>query len=164
MRDFKNIHFIQHQSSSVGQKGKAYHNIAAHYKWALDSVLANFSAAIITEDDLDIAEDFFSYFEATRKLLDADPTIWCISAWNDNGGNRLVDNNKPDLLYRTDFFPGLGWMIKANVWEELTQKWPAAYWDDFMRTPEARKNRVCIRPEVSRTRHNNRLAGKGSSK
>ncbi|CAD5229799.1 unnamed protein product [Bursaphelenchus okinawaensis] len=163
MTQYSNIHFLQHTPPFPNKRSKAYHNIASHYKWAIDSVLANHSAVIITEDDLDIADDFFSYFQSTRYLLDADPSIWCISAWNDNGGNRLVDNNKPDLLYRTDFFPGLGWMVKSNVWKELSEKWPEAYWDDFMRMPSVRKNRVCIRPEVSRTRHNNRLAGKGSS-
>lgn len=29
--------------------------------------------------------DFLSYFEATAELLDADPTLWCVSSWNDNG-------------------------------------------------------------------------------
>lgn len=36
-------------------------------------------------DDLDIAPDFFEYFSATRYLLDNDPLLWCVSAWNDNG-------------------------------------------------------------------------------
>ena len=30
-----------------------------------------------------------------------------------------------DLLYRSDFFPGLGWMLKKNLWEELKPKWPS---------------------------------------
>ena len=59
-------------------------------------------------DDLDLADDFFSYFEATQALLYEDPTIWCISAWNDNGALSLVDKQKGEQLYRTDFFPGLG--------------------------------------------------------
>lgn len=29
--------------------------------------------------------DFLEYFEATAPLLDADPSLWCISSWNDNG-------------------------------------------------------------------------------
>lgn len=27
-----------------------------------------------------------------------------------------------------------------------------SFWDDWIRHPEQRKNRVCIRPEISRTR------------
>nr|VZI36388.1 unnamed protein product [Spirometra erinaceieuropaei] len=55
------------------------------------------------------------------------------------------------LIPRTDFFPGLGWMLTKRLWEELRDKWPPAYWDEFLRTPEVRKNRSCIRPEISRT-------------
>lgn len=82
-------------------------------------------------DDLDIAPDFFNYFAATRPLLDRDPSIFCISAWNDNGGSTLVDRKRSDLLHRTDFFPGLGWMLKAEVGKGLLGDWPYAYWDDW---------------------------------
>lgn len=78
-------------------------------------------------DDLDISPDLFSYFLATLPLLHADPTLWCVSAWNDNGKVDLVDTSKPDLLHRTDFFPGLGWMLTRNMWEELSPKWPQRF-------------------------------------
>ena len=29
---------------------------------------------------------------------------------------------------------------------------PSAYWDEYMRAPRIRKGRVCIRPEISRTK------------
>lgn len=77
-------------------------------------------------DDLDVAPDFFEYFLGTYPLLLKDPTLWCISAWNDNGKIGLVDEHKPELLYRTDFFPGLGWMMTKAVWTELCNKWPKA--------------------------------------
>lgn len=32
-----------------------------------------------------MAPDFFSYFDNTAPLLWKDPTLFCISAWNDNG-------------------------------------------------------------------------------
>ena len=33
--------------------------------------------------------------------------------------------SKPELLYRTDFFGGLGWMMTRKLWvEELMAKWP----------------------------------------
>ncbi|KAI6230597.1 hypothetical protein M3Y99_01039000 [Aphelenchoides fujianensis] len=153
----KNIHYMHHTHQSpqtpFQRSAKAYFHISTHYKWALDRVFANHSTVL----------DFFSFFTHTRQLLEEDPTVWCVSAWNDNGGSAVTDQAKSELLYRTDFFPGLGWMLKADVWRELSAAWPEAYWDDWMRRPEIRKNRVCIRPEVSRTAHNNQLAGKGSS-
>ena len=29
-----------------------------------------------------------------------------------------------ELLHRTDFFPGLGWMMEKKMWQELSPKWP----------------------------------------
>jgi len=49
-----------------------------------------------------------------------------VSAWNDNGKVGLVDENAPDLVYRTDFFPGLGWMLRKSIWAELAPKWPSS--------------------------------------
>ncbi|VDM36456.1 unnamed protein product [Toxocara canis] len=153
------------ENSATAKAAKNYFFIAQHYKWALDKIFfeMSYDTAIITEDDLDVAEDFFSYFSATRRLLRADPTIWCISAWNDNGGSNITDRSRSDSLYRTDFFPGLGWMLTADLWKELSPKWPSTYWDDWLRRQDIRNNRACIRPEVSRTAHNNKVAGKGTS-
>ncbi|KAI3416850.1 hypothetical protein GPALN_003778 [Globodera pallida] len=80
------------------------------------------------------------------------------------GNPSIIDwTNGQDKLWRTDFFPGLGWMLVAETWRELAEKWPDVYWDDWLRRPDTRKNRVCIRPEQSRTLHNLQVAGKGSS-
>jgi len=77
-------------------------------------------------DDLDLAPDFFEYFVGTYPILNRDPTLWCVSAWNDNGKVGLVDENASDLVYRTDFFPGLGWMLTKSIWTELAPKWPSS--------------------------------------
>lgn len=78
-------------------------------------------------DDLDVSPDIFEYFLGTLPLLQADPTLWCVSAWNDNGKINLIDKTAHDILYRTDFFPGLGWMLTKSLWSELSVKWPARY-------------------------------------
>ncbi|KAL3119014.1 hypothetical protein niasHT_003797 [Heterodera trifolii] len=131
-----------------------YYKIARHYKLGLTHLFdkLNFTTVIITEDDLDIAPDFFDFFLATRPLLEADRSLFCVSAWNDNGKKGLVDLSfGASLLFRSDFFSGLGWMMTKDFWDELRPKWPRAFWDDFLREPEQRKNRSCIRPEISRT-------------
>jgi len=71
-------------------------------------------AVIIVEDDLEISPDFFKYFLATYNLLLSDPTLYCVSAWNDNGKQNLIDDQATTLLYRSDFFPGLGWMLTVR--------------------------------------------------
>ncbi|XP_077446554.1 alpha-1,3-mannosyl-glycoprotein 2-beta-N-acetylglucosaminyltransferase b [Stigmatopora argus] len=135
------------------RKFQGYYKIARHYRWALNQIFKTFSQStvIIVEDDLEVAPDFFEYFHAMYIILQSDPTLWCVSAWNDNGREALVDPSKAGLLHRTDFFPGLGWMLLKELWDELEPKWPSAFWDDWMRLPEQRKDRSCIRPEISRT-------------
>lgn len=139
--------------SGKEKKFKGYYKIARHYGWALNETFFRFkfNSVIIVEDDLDIAPDFFEYFLASHTILVSDPTLWCVSAWNDNGKDSLVAY-EPDLLYRSDFFPGLGWMLTKSLWSELAPKWPKAFWDDWIRQPAQRRERACIRPEISRTK------------
>ena len=66
---------------------------------------------------MELAPDFFSYFEATSSLLASDPTLYCVSSWNDHGQAALVHDERQ--LYRSDFFPGLGWMLTKALWTEL---------------------------------------------
>ncbi|XAR59897.1 Alpha-1,3-mannosyl-glycoprotein 2-beta-N-acetylglucosaminyltransferase [Bertholletia excelsa] len=129
----------------------AYYKIARHYKWALDQLFYrhNFSQVIILEDDMEIAPDFFDYFDAAAALLNRDKSIMAVSSWNDNGQKQFVHD--PYALYRSDFFPGLGWMLSKSTWDELSPKWPKAYWDDWLRLKENHKGRQFIRPEVCRT-------------
>ncbi|KAH6786200.1 hypothetical protein C2S52_005752 [Perilla frutescens var. hirtella] len=142
----------------------AYYKISRHYKWALDQLFYKhkFSRVIILEDDMEIAPDFFDYFEAGAALMDHDKSIMAISSWNDNGQKQFVHD--PYVLYRSDFFPGLGWMLSRSTWDELSPKWPKAYpsriifldraityWDDWLRLKENHKGRQFIRPEVCRT-------------
>lgn len=93
--------YLKHPDTSdinlIGKlkKFKGYYKISRHYKWALTQVFEkfNYETVIIVEDDLDIAPDFFEYFRSTYPILKSDPTLWCVSAWNDNGKQALIQNN-----------------------------------------------------------------------
>ena len=157
---------------------KGYAALAQHYKWALDkvfspepTVLRNDNKmgedeamgldpaiegpperVIILEEDLRVAPDFFDYFAAMAPLLDVDDTLLAVSAYNDNGLQGKVHN--VTRLLRSDFFPGLGWMMNRRLWTlELSDSWPLAFWDDWLRELAQRKGRHIVRPEVSRTFH-----------
>jgi alpha-1,3-mannosyl-glycoprotein beta-1,2-N-acetylglucosaminyltransferase len=123
------------------------------------------------QDDMQLSPDFFSFFEATAPILDADPSLYCVSSWNDHGQvccrkdccqncqqdpqlpgsstrvhcihfallhyhqgcrpplvivacgvqDRFVSN--ATQLYRSDFFPGLGWMLNRRVWQSVKDNW-----------------------------------------
>ncbi|KAK4471199.1 hypothetical protein MN116_004649 [Schistosoma mekongi] len=148
-----NIPLAKPDRGSTRNTFEGYRHVSHHYKWALDQIflMRNYSAVIIVEDDLDLAPDFLSYFMGTYTLLTQDNTLFCVSAFNDNGRIHLIDVTRPDLLYRTDFFPGLGWMLLREFWFEIREGWPDIYWDEYIRKPYVRKERACIRPEISRS-------------
>ena len=158
---------IEHKSALRGGTN-AYQALAVHYGWALghifngsatrpataspsyDSVLPQ--RVVILEEDLHVAPDFFTFFAAMAPVLDRDRSLFAVSAFNDNGfRSRIKDNTR---ILRSDFFPGLGWMMTRKLWTtELQAKWPGGYWDDWLRDPEQRKGRHVLRPEVSRSFH-----------
>lgn len=52
-------------------------------------------------DDMEIAPDFFDYFEATAPILDADESLYAVSSWNDNGQTQFVhDSGKVSPRFR----------------------------------------------------------------
>jgi len=132
---------------------KSFQRLAAHYLFALKAMLGEGSGheqLIVLEEDLEISPDFYAYFEATLPLLRADPCLFCVSAWNENGKPSAANDTK--AIYRSDFFPGLGWMLLRPLWLELRSQWPNEYWDEYLRRSNVRKGRQCLRPEVSRAR------------
>lgn len=131
--------------------GEGYCNLSLHYQMLLQLFFQchNAPRLLFLEEDLEIAPDFFSYFKALAPLLDEDPSLWCISAWNDLGQQGRASNTT--ALMRTDILPGLGWMLTAKVGNELWPQWPNMYWDDWLREPHIRRGRQCVFPEVSRT-------------
>lgn len=108
------------------QSATAY--LAQHYKWVLDKLFLELghSHVVVMEDDMVVAPDFLRLFAETAPLLDTDPSLMCVSSWNDNGMARLVADNT--RLMRTDYFPGLGWMTNRRVWDELSPLFPLDQW------------------------------------
>ncbi|XP_027010299.1 protein O-linked-mannose beta-1,2-N-acetylglucosaminyltransferase 1 [Tachysurus fulvidraco] len=145
---------VQHTPISIKNA-----RVSQHYKASLTATFnlhpdANF--AIVLEEDLDISIDFYSFLSQTIHLLNEDESIYCISAWNDQGYEHTAEDSS--LLYRVESMPGLGWVLKKSLYkDELEPKWPTPEklwdWDMWMRMPEQRKGRECIIPDVSRSYH-----------
>ncbi|XP_038152001.1 protein O-linked-mannose beta-1,2-N-acetylglucosaminyltransferase 1 [Cyprinodon tularosa] len=145
---------IQHTPISIKNA-----RVSQHYKASLTATFnlhPDAGFAIVLEEDLDISVDFFSFLSQTIHLLDQDDSLYCISAWNDQGYEHTAED--PALLYRVESMPGLGWVLKKSIYkDELEPKWPTPEklwdWDMWMRMPEQRKGRECIIPDVSRSYH-----------
>ncbi|XP_075676818.1 protein O-linked-mannose beta-1,2-N-acetylglucosaminyltransferase 1-like isoform X2 [Dermatophagoides pteronyssinus] len=145
---------IQH--TPIGIKNA---RISQHYKASLTATFNLFpdaEYAIILEEDLDVSPDFFGYFGQTMPLLEQDSSLYCVSAWNDQGYEHT--SHDPSLLYRVETMPGLGWILSRKLYkEELETRWPTPEklwdWDMWMRLPDIRHDRECIVPDVSRTYH-----------
>ncbi|GAB5373305.1 hypothetical protein AAMO2058_001739600 [Amorphochlora amoebiformis] len=145
-----------HPKSNTPFERSGIGRISRHHEFALEKGFNTHghSHVIILEEDLLVAPDFFRLMARSAWLLDDDPTLWCVSAWNDNGDRAIAwDESR---LYRTDYFAGLGWMIKKQEWDRLRGHWPnvpSTGWDHWMRLSTTNQGRECIVPEVSRTRH-----------
>ncbi|KJE96186.1 O-linked-mannose beta-1,2-N-acetylglucosaminyltransferase 1 [Capsaspora owczarzaki ATCC 30864] len=141
-------------------QGEKNGRICYHYKYSLtrlfDEIAPSAPYTIIVEEDLEVSPDFLQYFDQTLPLMELDPTLYCISAWNDNG--YMHSTKDAALLYRIETMPGLGWLLSRKLYkDELESKWPAPEnrwdWDMWMRLPTNRKGRECIIPDISRTYH-----------
>jgi len=153
------ISLIQNTESIVmrgEQQPDGAERIAKHYKFSLTAAFERHPdapAIIIIEDDLLFAPDFYEYFEAVSPVLNADPSLFVISAWNDNGFKGKVSD--PFALVRTEFFPGLGWLLPRDLYKnELENKWPRAHWDHWLRSFEIHRQREVVHPQVPRSYHN----------
>lgn len=139
--------------------GKHSSRISHHYKSSLTTTFELFPEAkfaIIFEEDLDVAKDALIYFNQTLQVLKDDSSLYCVSAWNDQGYEHSAGDS--NLLYRIETMPGLGWMLTKDLFElELKPNWPSVEqqhdWDMWIRTQNIRKNRECIIPDISRTFH-----------
>lgn len=117
------LQLIRNEHNLRTCKYNALCNLSMAYKALLELFFdcAKVPRLLILEDDLEVAPDFFTYFEATAPLLSDDPSLWCISAWNDHGQAGRASN--ASALYRTDVMPGLGWMLNRAVGLELVTTW-----------------------------------------
>ena len=137
--------------------------IAHHYWAAFERTFMEEGAtlAVFVEEDLVVAPDFLALFLSTWHLFQQDESLWCVSAWNDVGFTlAAVDQCR---LFRTSYFPGLGFMLPKQVWLSLRRQWPSAPtmgWDYWMRAAFRRSHKECIVPEVPRSHH---FSQKGSS-
>lgn len=145
-----------HQRRPLGTRSG---RISHHYRSSLSAAFELHPQAeflLIFEEDLDVASDALVYFNQTLPVLRADPSLYCVSAWNDQGYEHTALD--PKLVYRVETMPGLGWLLERTLYKrELEPNWPPASqphdWDMWIRTEQVRRGRECLIPDISRTYH-----------
>lgn len=122
-----------------------------HYRFGLYRAFQQrrHSHVIVLDDDMQASPDLLLYFEAMAPLLEVDPTLWCISAWNDNSRAAGFRWDAKRMM-RTSYFPGQGWLLRRQLWDEIGSTWPHNDFDTWMRLPDISHGRDCIAPEVNR--------------
>eukprot|EP00929_Paragymnodinium_shiwhaense_P085987 TRINITY_DN46464_c0_g1_i2.p1 TRINITY_DN46464_c0_g1~~TRINITY_DN46464_c0_g1_i2.p1 ORF type:complete len:461 (+),score=87.83 TRINITY_DN46464_c0_g1_i2:98-1480(+) len=138
--------------------------IARHYWLAFENTFAKWEFAVFMEEDLLAAPDFVAFFRSVLPVLHADRSVRCVSAWNDYGF--APHSTDPCRLFRTSWFPGLGFLLTRSTWLAVREHWPMPHgsaqmgWDYWMRVRFWQAGWECIVPEVPRISH---AAGQGGS-
>ncbi|XP_042888583.1 protein O-linked-mannose beta-1,2-N-acetylglucosaminyltransferase 1-like isoform X2 [Penaeus japonicus] len=131
--------------------------VNAHVKFTLERVFEEYSKAdkaIILEDDLDLAPDFIPFFQQTAPLLESDPNLVCVNAYNYNAFRHSAHD--PARLYRVHGVPAYGWMVRRSIAREMVDLWPTVNqsvdWDLYLRIVMMGSRNLLI-PEIPRTKH-----------
>ncbi|CAE8650780.1 unnamed protein product, partial [Polarella glacialis] len=128
-----------------------------HYRRSLDHAVRqhfraeSFRSLLVLEEELVFSPDLLTFSAQLEPLLFKDRSLWCISAWNDNG----LAPYTADLtvVLRTDWFSGVGWLARLDdLRSDLLPAWPGSgqHWRSWVRRNRVDAQQQCLIPEVSR--------------
>nr|XP_027221137.1 protein O-linked-mannose beta-1,2-N-acetylglucosaminyltransferase 1-like [Penaeus vannamei] len=111
-------------------------------------------AVIFLDEDVEVSPDFFSYMSQTLWLLREDPTLYCINGFSATGfEGRAFDKSQ---VIRGSVQVEWGYAVSLDFVREALASWideVNTLFYDFWLYTNIRKDRECVFPEVSRTRH-----------
>nr|XP_045607667.1 uncharacterized protein LOC123764160 [Procambarus clarkii] len=139
-------------------EGTGATRVSRNLRFAFFNALRLFPRAdkfIVVEDDLVLSPDFYSYMQQTGWVLDNDPTVYCVSAFNHLSYAHTAHD--PARLYRVQSFPSYGWMVNRDTLAYILPKWLPSNvthdWDYFLESSIMRRGRECLVPDVNRAYH-----------
>lgn len=126
----------------------------AHMIMALEKAWQFFTSAeylIVLEENVIPSPDILSFFAQCFPVLKLDETLIGVTAWNENGYDGA--SSRHDLVYRTESFPGLGFMLKKLFYNEsmngrLTECCASRSWNGWLQGKLGDKEMLV--PDVSR--------------
>ncbi|KYR00722.1 GlcNAc transferase [Tieghemostelium lacteum] len=158
------------QNSQTHTKVKGDQNqkdfyINQHYRFMFSFIFdrLHLENIIVLEDDLVLSSDSMGYFTLLSRLMKYDPSIFCVSAWNDNAylWNSIPDEPLDHLRFsfkRQNHFGGLGFLINNRTYfnriEPAWREEGANYkpWDTVVQNSMLPED-SCIYPSVPRSQH-----------
>lgn len=150
------IRLLQYADPPGDAPPQPFLRIQLHYQFVLKELFERrrHSHVILLEDDLQLSPDLLSFFRQANAVLEADPTLACVSAFNDHA---LGENANPLLLKRSSFFPNLGLLFSRRGYDALWKDQPLDAttngWDHWLRIRAASLRLQCLFPVAPRVRH-----------
>eukprot|EP01133_Synstelium_polycarpum_P006780 gene6780-7882_t len=159
----------RHSKADVNEATKEVY-LNSHYKEIFRVLFDKHETAIILEDDLLVGPDFISYFRAMEKVMLDDPSVFAVSAWNDNAFKWTAYPLEPYPLHlqnnthfapnsyafrRQEHFGGLGWMLSNYTYNtRIKPSWSSNWqpWDVIVQNSMLPGDET-IYPEVPRVHH-----------
>ncbi|EAL73016.1 GlcNAc transferase [Dictyostelium discoideum AX4] len=150
-------------SNQVLSNEEKQYYMNSHYKEIFSFMFNNETSdkVIFLEEDLIMSPDSLEYFNHLSKLMNYDPSIFGISAWNDNGFKWNVEQSRSNFenkfsFLRQDHFGGLGFLISREIYKKrIEPNWQiesTTPWDVIVQQ-SMRSGDSCIFPEIPRSQH-----------
>ncbi|KAK4324678.1 hypothetical protein Pmani_004678 [Petrolisthes manimaculis] len=113
-------------------------------------------AVILLDEDIEVSPDFFSFMSQTLGVLQSDPTLYCINAHSAGGFRGLAHDET--RVFRGSVQVEWGYAITLDFVREALSMWlnttnPNTLYYDFWIYMNVRKQRECLFPEMTRSRH-----------
>lgn len=93
---------------------ESYIQLALERAWI---IFGSAEYLIILEENVIPSPDILSLFGQCFPVLKLDESLIGITAWNENGFDGT--SSRPDLVYRAESFPGLGFLLKKSFYNEF---------------------------------------------
>lgn len=112
---------------------------------------------IFLEEDVEVSQDFFFYISQTLRILQKDPTLYCITGHSTTGLKRVAHDES--VLLRANVQVGWGYAVPMSLIKKVLAFWPNdkkyddSLFDKYIYTITNKKKLECIMPEVSRSFH-----------
>ncbi|CAJ1370310.1 unnamed protein product [Effrenium voratum] len=105
-------------------------------------------ALVVLEEGQIFSLDLLWFFVQLLPVMSEDDSILCASAWNENGVSPYVAD--PTVVYRTDGFPPIAWMLTLPKLRKLLAMSKDKSWKDWLPEFMQDSKRQCLFPEVPR--------------